>query len=232
MPTAIAYVPYTGPIVTRAEAKAAGLSRYFTGKPCPRAHIAERFTASGSCRLCGNAQSNAVHKANPYKQAASQKVWRAANRDRVLAQAFEYRKRNRASLVARSRAFASSPKGKANLKAHYAANTAEIKARIKRWRDENPEQARSYGRNYRARAAAAVGKHTGAEIKALFVRQNGKCAYCRKSIRSGYHADHIQPLLRGGTNWISNIQLTCGPCNIRKRAADPIEFARSEGLLI
>jgi hypothetical protein len=36
------YVPYDGPIVTRAEALARGLTRYFTGKPCKRGHISER----------------------------------------------------------------------------------------------------------------------------------------------------------------------------------------------
>ena len=36
MPRASAYVPHDGPIVTRAEAKAAGATRYFTGKPCPK----------------------------------------------------------------------------------------------------------------------------------------------------------------------------------------------------
>lgn len=46
------------------------------------------------------------------------------------------------------------------------------------------------------------------------------------------HVDHIKALARGGSNWPSNLQLTCGPCNNRKRAIDPIEFARRNGRLI
>lgn len=36
----------------RAAAKAAGLARYFTGRPCKHGHIAERRTSSGHCVVC------------------------------------------------------------------------------------------------------------------------------------------------------------------------------------
>ena len=39
-------------IITRAEAKAKGLTRYFTGKPCVRGHIAERCTKRKVCKEC------------------------------------------------------------------------------------------------------------------------------------------------------------------------------------
>lgn len=37
--------------MSRAEAKAAGLKRYFTGKPCPKGHVAERYV-NGTCYEC------------------------------------------------------------------------------------------------------------------------------------------------------------------------------------
>jgi len=37
--------------MTRAEAKAAGLTRYFTGRPCRRGHVAER-DIDGNCVEC------------------------------------------------------------------------------------------------------------------------------------------------------------------------------------
>ncbi len=42
-------------VITRRQAIDAGLVRYFTGKPCGRGHLAERYTLKGSCILCERA---------------------------------------------------------------------------------------------------------------------------------------------------------------------------------
>ena len=40
-------------VITRAAARAAGLPRYFTGKPCKHGHVVERYVAEpGSCVEC------------------------------------------------------------------------------------------------------------------------------------------------------------------------------------
>jgi predicted transcriptional regulator len=39
-------------VLTRAEAKAAGATRYFTGIPCQNGHVDERYTKSGACLSC------------------------------------------------------------------------------------------------------------------------------------------------------------------------------------
>ena len=38
--------------ISREVAKAQGLKRYFTGYPCSRGHVAERFVADGRCVQC------------------------------------------------------------------------------------------------------------------------------------------------------------------------------------
>ena len=38
--------------ISREIAKAQGLKRYFTGHPCGRGHVAERFVADGRCVQC------------------------------------------------------------------------------------------------------------------------------------------------------------------------------------
>lgn len=51
------------PFTTRAAAAQAGSKHYFTGKPCSRGHVAQRFTSIGSCIECvrENAMRNYVH---------------------------------------------------------------------------------------------------------------------------------------------------------------------------
>lgn len=39
-------------IISRNDARARGLTRYFTGKPCERGHIAERYVATPNCVEC------------------------------------------------------------------------------------------------------------------------------------------------------------------------------------
>ena len=115
------------------------------------------------------------------------------------------------------------------------------------WREENrekkrasdrerikadPERKRTYTRNRAARKKGAEGKHTKAEIAGLLTKQRGRCANCKTLLSGKYHADHIGPLAKGGTNWIRNIQLLCPSCNLRKGAKDPLHFARENGLLL
>ena len=42
----------TDSVITRANARAAGLHRYFTGEPCPHGHVVERHVRSGGCVEC------------------------------------------------------------------------------------------------------------------------------------------------------------------------------------
>ena len=39
-------------IITRAQAKAWGLKRYFLGSKCSKGHVAERFVSNAACVVC------------------------------------------------------------------------------------------------------------------------------------------------------------------------------------
>lgn len=47
-----------------------------------------------------------------------------------------------------------------------------------------------------------------------------------------YHVDHIVPLIAGGSNDRSNLQILCQPCNNSKSSKDQIEFMQSRGMLL
>lgn len=60
----------------RADAKALQAVRYYTGKPCLRGHLSERFTSTGQCLECIKAQNADWCKRNHEKVASAQKAWR------------------------------------------------------------------------------------------------------------------------------------------------------------
>jgi 5-methylcytosine-specific restriction endonuclease McrA len=65
--------------------------------------------------------------------------------------------------------------------------------------------------------------------------QRGRCAYfmhCKNRLGNDFHCDHITPLVLGGTNYPSNLQLTCPTCNLRKGTKPAADFARQIGCLI
>lgn len=51
-------------IISRVDAKAAGLKRFFTGQPCKNGHISERLISSGTCLVC-DAEKKRQLRADP-----------------------------------------------------------------------------------------------------------------------------------------------------------------------
>jgi hypothetical protein len=51
-------------IIGRKEAKAKGLKRYFTGKPCPKGHICDRMIVNSDCVECMELRSSLRYRNN------------------------------------------------------------------------------------------------------------------------------------------------------------------------
>lgn len=189
--------------------------RYFTGIACARGHIAERFIRNNQCVECNK---------------ANRKAWAL----RYPGRASEWNKRNPEKMreIGRRCYANNSDKRKANVRRCVENNPAHYKRTRKEWKTEHADKVREAGRNRRARKVAAGGSHTAEDIADIYRLQSGRCAYCRTSLSSGYHVDHIQPLSAGGRNDRANIQLTCAHCNLSKNKKLPIEFARERGFLL
>lgn len=70
-------------------------------------------------------------------------------------------------------------------------------------------------KNRRARERNAQGVLTPIAIKFRFALYGNLCAYCHQS--AILTIDHVKPLIKGGSNWPSNIVPACLPCNSGKQ---------------
>ena len=69
-------------IISCKEAKAQGLKRYFTGKPCKHGHIAERHV-TGGCVICACLDQQKYYKQDPQKYMEATARYREDNRERT-----------------------------------------------------------------------------------------------------------------------------------------------------
>jgi 5-methylcytosine-specific restriction endonuclease McrA len=210
-------LPPTSQIITRAEARDAGLTYYFTGTPCKRGHLSKRHILSGSCVACATERVKALSKDLAYveKRRKRMRAYNKANPDKTRSYSSKWRARNPDHQVL-----------------YQEANQERHRARTAAWVRANPDKHAAHGRNRHAKKKAAEGSHTSEDIQRIYQAQYGKCACCKTKVGKKYHVDHIQPLAKGGSNAPRNLQILCGPCNIRKNDKDPIDYMQSLGFLL
>ena len=67
----------------------------------------------------------------------------------------------------------------------------------------------------------------------LMRRQDNTCSYCRYPRRAvSMDIDHMIPVIRGGSNDESNLQVICRPCNLRKGLQTDEEFRERYARLV
>lgn len=180
------------------------------------------------CKAC-----NAAY----YKQNAERiiaRVLAATDPEVARAKAREWYARNPERAKAnRDKWSAANPERKAEIAANWARNNPEkVHANLKAWRAANPDQAATKVRKYRARKRGADGTHTAGDVRGLMKAQKCMCAVCRVDITDAYHVDHIMPLVLGGSNDRTNLQLLCPSCNTSKGGKHPVDFMQKRGFLI
>jgi hypothetical protein len=72
-------------IISRQQAQAAGLPRFFTGKACIHGHLAERYTAGRVCTECHKRASIDYNARNADRARETTAAWQKANPDRLRA---------------------------------------------------------------------------------------------------------------------------------------------------
>lgn len=111
---------------------------------------------------------------------------------------------------------------------YYEKNKPIAMARARAWNRTHPETINRLGRIHNNRRRAwkrkAEGTITAADIRLQYKSQKGLCWWCGKPVGTDYHADHVIPLARGGTNKPENIVISCPKCNMSKGSKLPHEW--------
>lgn len=88
-------------IILRKEARAKKLPRYFTGKPCSKGHISERWSSSAKCISCHYEENPLQNRPKPTacekKKSAKLRArkWYEANKRKTIDRAREWKRQNR-----------------------------------------------------------------------------------------------------------------------------------------
>lgn len=106
---------------------------------------------------------------------------------------------------------------RAAMKYHYTERGQEVyKNAQKRYKESDKGKAtlRAAWIRRRARSAESEGSFTGKQWRDLCKKYNHRCACC--GAKAPLEADHVIPLSKGGSSYISNIQPLCRSCNASK----------------
>jgi 5-methylcytosine-specific restriction endonuclease McrA len=129
-----------------------------------------------------------------------------------LERAETYRKENPDKVKAATDLwFAKNKEYRRKYKAKYRRQHRE---QIAEYRKANRERNLVYKANRKTRLTNAGGAFTLKEWITLCIRYGNKCLCCDKT--KPLTVDHVIPVSKGGTSYISNIQPLCGPCNSTK----------------
>lgn len=223
-------------IISRKDALAQGLKFYFTGKPCSNGHMCERDVAEWRCLECRKAKAARKYQREAPERSAKKRgryatdpeyreAWKAAAKRWAEENPEKYRKRQREYQIANRAKLLMDKRVNNSIRRKDPEIVAQERETSQAWKAANPEKVRAYTRNRRAIRNEAEGSHTDKDVIEIWDRQKGICTYCPTDLRvSGYHVDHMTPLSRGGSNWPSNLQCLCPPCNLRKWAKTHEEF--------
>ena len=181
-----------------------------------------------TCKACYNGDSRSNYFANREKRLEQTSRYQREHPEQVRETGRRYYARHRDRRLESFRRYHQTHPEKMRAE----RRTDRFRQSIKRWRENNKERDRENHRIWdqnnpdkviakahrrRVRKRESIGNFTAQEWADLKAKYNFRCLCCgRTEPEITLTADHVVPLVEGGTNDIGNIQPLCGSCNSRK----------------
>lgn len=194
----------------RSEAIAAGRSKYWTGNPCPKGHVAERYI-TGRCVDCVR-----IYQNRP-EQRAKRDAYYWSNRDAARAQKKLYAAKHAEEARARASAWRkANPEQKRAANAKWAAeNPEKQKASAKKWYARNPGKVLAKTRKEQAIRRQRMPSWADlAAIEAIYEE-----AARLRATGANVHVDHEIPLngnIVSGLHVHNNLRIVPAVLNMAK----------------
>lgn len=208
----------TYPIITRAEAKRLRLEAqergdkyYFTGVPCKRGHVVERFVKTKQCTECNREDCRTRRLDDPkwrdaekrsYKKHSDKRnqqarEWYLNNKDKMDDYYSEWRENHREEAIERTKEWQRN-------------NPNAVTTQNKKYREQNKDKIRHWANKRRAQKLNAtpvwITDEELSQIEALYA----ECVRLEQETGIKHHVDHIVPLQGehvSGLHILSNLQV-------------------------
>lgn len=141
-----------------------------------------------------------------------------ANREHELTQSHAYQLKHAVERRVYHKKHKATEAYQTRLKQWRLSNRSKLREWYKRWASKNTATIRWYNLKYRIRKMGARGDATITQIAARIEMWGDCCWICRAPYQA---VDHVIPLIKGGTNWVSNLRPICKSCNSRKGGKHP-----------
>jgi len=136
--------------ISRKDALESGDTFYFTGMPCSKGHVSERYVSTHQCVECCKER-----KKQNVESGESRRYYNE-NKETILSSSKRYREREKENIARRKKQYAEANKEKIReyKKKYHLEHREEIIAKVKKYTEENKEKIKLRAKQYREKTKA------------------------------------------------------------------------------